>query len=329
MSGDRLPSNQDTVVAAGRRVLGIESEALAVLAQTLNGDFYRAVEIIDQAPGRVVVTGMGKSGHVGRKIAATLASTGRPAFFVHPAEASHGDLGMVTPDDVVLALSNSGEVPELRDIIGYARRFGIPLIGVTSGAESALATASDVALILPPVVEACSIGLAPTTSTTLMIALGDALAVAVMEVRHFTISDYKVFHPGGQLGKRLLKVADLMHTEASLPVVKPDAPMAEVIVVMTSKSLGCAGVVDASGGLLGVITDGDLRRHMQDNLLERSACDVMTKAPRTVSPDLLAAEALRLMNTNLPGPISSVFVVEDAKVVGVLHVHDCLRSGVA
>ncbi len=341
MSGDRQSARQDapvklspsintdTVLASGRRVLGIESDALAVLAKALNGDFCRAVEIIDRAPGRVVVTGMGKSGHVGRKIAATLASTGRPAFFVHPAEASHGDLGMVTADDVVLALSNSGEVPELRDIISYARRFGIPLIGMTSGAKSSLASASDVALILPPVSEACAIGLAPTTSTTMMIALGDALAVAVMELRNFTASDYKVFHPGGQLGRRLLKVVDLMHTGDSLPVVGPDAPMTEVIVVMTAKSLGCAGVVDGDGTLLGVITDGDLRRHMQDNLLANKARDVMTRDPRTVGPDLLAAEALRVMNTNRPGPISSVFVVDGNTVVGVLHVHDCLRSGVA
>ena len=318
--------DQDKIIAAGRRVLADEAAALTVMRDALDGGFVRAVTLMSQVKGRVIVTGMGKSGHVGRKIAATLASTGCPAFFVHPGEASHGDLGMITTDDVVLALSNSGETAELVDIVSFTRRFGIPLIGMTRRAESLLAVQSDVGLILPPVDEAGAMGLAPTTSTTMMLALGDALAVTLLEMRNFSASDFKVFHPGGHLGQRLLKVGDLMHQGESLPLVDPETPVSEVILIITQKSLGCAGVISPDGTLAGIITDGDLRRHLQGNFLQLQAQQVMTTGPKTVSPDLLAAEALHIMNTKA---ITSLFVVDKNKPVGVLHVHDCLRSGVA
>jgi len=319
------PDAQAADIASARRVLTTEAEALVALAASLGADFALAIEILAKAPGRVVVTGMGKSGHIARKIAATLASTGRPALFVHPAEASHGDLGMITADDVVVALSNSGETPELGDIVAYSRRFAIPLVAMTSVAASTLAASADVALILPPVTEACPVVQAPTTSTTLMLALGDALAVALLERNHFSADDFKVFHPGGQLGRQLLRVADLMHAGDQLPLVGADATMAEAILVMTAKSLGCAGVVAADGALAGIITDGDLRRHMQGDLMAMPAALVMTRNPKTVRPGLLAAEAVNIMNAKA---ITSLFVVEDRAPVGVLHVHDCLRAGV-
>lgn len=312
-------------VAAGRRVLDAEARALDALAASLGSAFAAAIAALADAHGRVVVSGMGKSGHVGRKIAATLASTGTPAFFVHPGEASHGDLGMITKGDAVVALSNSGETPELSDIVAYTRRFTIPLVGITSKPGSSLAQAADVALILPPIPEACPMGLAPTTSTTMMLALGDALAVALLERKGFTAADFRVFHPGGQLGQRLLKVADIMHGGDTLPLVGPDSAMAEVILVMTAKSLGCAGVVGADGRLAGIITDGDLRRHMRSDLLGLKAREVLTGAPKTVPPNMLAAEALRIINEKA---ITSLFVVEDGRPVGVLHVHDLLRAGV-
>jgi arabinose-5-phosphate isomerase len=312
-------------IASARRVLKAEAAALDALADSLGDAFVAAVAALGAASGRVVVSGMGKSGHVGRKIAATLASTGTPAFFVHPGEASHGDLGMIMPGDAVVALSNSGETPELGDIVAYSRRFEIPLVAMTSRAGSSLAQAADVALILPQVAEACPMGLAPTTSTTLMLALGDALAVALLERKNFTAADFRVFHPGGKLGQRLMKAADLMHGGEAVPLVAPTAPMAEVLLVMTAKRMGCAGVVE-EGRLIGIVTDGDLRRHMQDGLLAKQAGEIMTSAPKTVPPTMLAAEALRIMNSKA---ITALFVVDDGRPVGVLHVHDLLRSGVA
>jgi len=326
MSAEQNDTDRGKIIAAGRRVLADEADALSLMRQSLDDSFVQAALLMERAQGRVVVTGMGKSGHVARKIAATLASTGCPAFFVHPGEASHGDLGMVTTGDVVLALSNSGETVELIDIVTYSRRFGIPLICMTRQSESLLASQSDVALILPQLDEAGSMGLAPTTSTTMMLALGDALAVALLERRNFTASDFKVFHPGGQLGRRLLKVSDLMHKGASLPLVEPDSSISDVIVIITQKSLGCAGVVNPDGTLAGIITDGDLRRHLRGDFMGLKAQTVMTTGPKTVSPDMLAAEALHIMNTKA---ITSVFVVDHERPVGVLHVHDCLRSGVA
>ncbi len=329
-----LPSFSPAAIGGGidsaQRVLRAEAQALEALAQSLEnglGDsFRRALAVMEAVSGRVVVSGMGKSGHVGRKIAATLASTGCPAFYVHPGEASHGDLGMIARQDAVLALSNSGETPELADIIAYARRFEIPLIAMTGRAGSTLAQAADVPLVLPVLPEACPMGLAPTTSTTMMLALGDALAVALLERKEFTAADFQVFHPGGKLGRRLMRVRDLMHGGDGLPVTGPDASMADVLLTMTAKSLGCAGVVDKDGRLLGIITDGDLRRHMQNSLLGMSAAQVMTRTPKTVAPSLLAADALHIMNS---AAITSLFVVEDGRPLGVLHIHDLLRAGVA
>lgn len=315
-------------LASAQRTLRAEADALHALAVSLNDGFSRAVDLLAVADGgRVVVTGMGKSGHVGRKIAATMASTGTPSFYVHPGEASHGDLGMVTGRDAVLALSNSGETPELTDIIDYTRRFGLPLVAITSGAGSTLAQVADVALLLPPVGEACPLGLAPTTSTTLTLALGDALAVALLERNDFHASDFQVFHPGGKLGKRLLKVADLMHGGDALPLVTRTRPMGEVLIEITAKSFGCVGVIDAEGRLAGVVTDGDLRRHLDSRLLERTAAEVMTATPLTTRPNALAAEALRIMNAR---KITSLFVVDDlSRPVGIVHLHDCLRAGIA
>ena len=315
-------------LAAARRVLAAESEALGVLSDRLGAQFSKALDLLTRGEGgRVIVTGMGKSGHIGRKIAATLASTGTPAMYVHPAEASHGDLGMVTKHDALLALSNSGETVELTDIVTYSRRYGIPLVAITSRTESSLAEAADLALILPDVGEACPMGLAPTTSTTMMLALGDALAVALLERKGFSSADFQIYHPGGKLGRQLMKVADLMHEGDAVPLVEPDRPMSEVLLVMTQKAFGCVGVVDLSGELLGIITDGDLRRHMEGGLLRRQAAEVMTRGPLTIRPGILAAEALHVMNGK---KITSLFVLgEDKKPVGILHLHDCLRAGVA
>ncbi|WP_144183804.1 KpsF/GutQ family sugar-phosphate isomerase [Elioraea rosea] len=313
-------------LAAGRAVLETEAGALVALAARLDGAFVRALDLLAAATGRVVVTGMGKSGHVARKIAATLASTGTPALFVHPAEASHGDLGMITASDAVLALSNSGETPELADLIDYARRFAIPLVGVTGRAGSALAEHADVALILAEAPEACPMGLAPTTSTTQMLALGDALAVALLARKGFTAADFRLFHPGGRLGRRLLRVRDLMHAGAEVPLAPEETPMHQAILRMTAGRFGCLGLVGEDGRLSGIITDGDLRRAMAPDLLGRNAASVMTPRPRTISPDALAAEAMRLMNE---ARITALFVTEGETPVGIVHVHDLLRAGVA
>ena len=312
-----------------RAVLGTEAAGLRALAAGLDGNFSRAVDFLARASGRVVVSGMGKSGHVAHKIAATLASTGTPALFVHPAEASHGDLGMIVPGDAVLALSNSGETTELADIVAHARRFGLPLVGITARADSALAAAADVALILPAAMEACPMGLAPTTSTTMQMALGDALAVALLTRRDFTATDFRQFHPGGQLGARLKRVRDLMHAGDAMPLAGPDTAMDRALLTMTEKRFGCLGVVDAGGKLTGIVTDGDLRRHMGPDLLGRRAGEIMTSAPRTIGPEALAAEALHAMNAR-DRPITILFVVDEAGVpVGVLHLHDLLRAGAA
>ncbi len=315
----------DQTVESGRRVLRVEAEGLEALARTLGSPFCEAVDILERLRGRVVVTGMGKSGHVARKIAATLASMGTPALFVHPAEASHGDLGMIVEGDVLLALSNSGETPELADLVAFAKRFGISIIAVTASAGSALAKAAEVALLLPGAAEACPMGLAPTTSTTMMMALGDALSVALLERKGFSRDDFHVLHPGGKLGRRLLKVADLMHGGDELPLVDAAMPMADALIVMTAKSFGCIGIVDDAGMLLGVVTDGDLRRKMSPDLLSRRAGDIMTGSPKTIRPEALASEAVLLMNARA---ITNLFVVRDGAAVGILHIHDCLRAGV-
>jgi len=319
------PSKNATTddVAAGRRVLEHAKAGLQALSDGLGADFVAAVGIFSAVTGRVVVSGVGKSGHVGRKIAATLASTGTPAFFVHAGEASHGDLGMVAKGDAILAISNSGEVVELHDIIAYAKRFDIPLVAITSKPSSTLAQAASVTLLLPPVSEACTITSAPTTSTTMTLALGDALAVALLERRGFTADDYRVFHPGGQLGRKLLKVRELMHAGDEVPLVSPTTPMSDVVLVMTKKTFGVAGVVDAGGDLIGIVTDGDLRRRLTD-IFKLTAGEVMTKDPKTTPPSAFAAEAMRRMNE---WKITSVFVVDDGKPVGILRMHDILRAG--
>ena len=314
-------------LACARRVLRLEAEGLEALARSLDEGFTEALDLLDGRTGRVVVTGIGKSGHVARKIAATLSSTGTPALFVHPAEASHGDLGMIEPEgDAVIALSNSGETAELADLVAYAKRFHIPLIAITGRADSALAQAADVALVLPASDEASPMGLAPTTSTTVMLALGDAIAVALLERKGFSPDRFHVLHPGGRLGKMLLKVADLMHRGEEVPLVGGDTAMADALLVMTNKRFGCVAIVDGDGILQGVITDGDLRRHMSPGLLDLRAAEVMTRAPRTIGADALASEAVGLMNSNA---ITNLFVVEDGRPVGILHIHDCLRAGVA
>lgn len=311
-------------VSVGRRVLEAEARALLQLSESLGTTFAAVVDLVAALKGRVVVTGVGKSGHVGRKIAATLASTGTPALFVHANEASHGDLGMIGQDDAVLALSKSGEARELADVIAYAKRFAIPLVAMTGDASSALGRAADHILVLPDAPEATDEGLnAPTTSTTLQVALGDALAVALLERRGFSPSDFRVLHPGGKLGAALRTVRELMHTDEALPVTTLAAPMTEALLIMTQKRFGAVGVTGEDGRLVGVITDGDLRRHI-DGLTRHAAKEVMSCNPKTITPDALAADALRLME----GRITVLFVVEDGRPVGIVHVHDLLRSGV-
>ncbi len=312
-------------LSLGRQVLRLEAEGLEALATSLDDAFVRALELMERMTDRIIVTGMGKSGHVACKIAATLASTGTPAMFVHPAEASHGDLGMITSDDVVVALSNSGETTELADLINYTRRFRIPLIGITGRGDSTLAKESDVALVLPSTPEACPMGLAPTTSTTVMLGLGDALAVALLERKGFTADDFHQLHPGGKLGRLLLRVSSLMHSGDELPLIGPDTTMSEALIRMTAKRFGCVGVVDSENHLAGVLTDGDLRRHMSANLLNLSAGEVMTVDPKTIRPDALAVEAISTMNEL---GITNLFVVDNKRPVGIIHVHDCLRAGV-
>ncbi|MFP5508636.1 MAG: KpsF/GutQ family sugar-phosphate isomerase [Paracoccaceae bacterium] len=309
-----------------RRVIRTEADGLMQMADGLGNEFAQAVELMLGVRGRVIVSGMGKSGHVARKIAATLASTGTPAQFVHPAEASHGDLGMLTPDDVLLMLSNSGETPELADMIAYSRRFGIPMIGVASRAESTLLKQSDVAITLPRAEEACGTGVVPTTSTTMTLALGDALAVALMEHRQFQPEDFRNFHPGGKLGAQLSRVRDLMHVGEALPLVAGTTAMGETLLEISRKGFGVVGVTDAQGLLTGIITDGDLRRHM-DGLLSLTADAVMTRNPRTIAPDALAESAVGVMNDR---KITCLFVIDPnapGRAMGLLHIHDCLRVG--
>lgn len=307
------------------RVLSLEAEGIRALSDSLDGNFVEALDILSAVTGRVIVSGMGKSGHVARKIAATLASTGTPAYFVHPGEASHGDMGMITQDDAVIALSNSGNTQELNDLVEYSKRFSISLIAITARANSMISELADVALILPPVPEGCPLGLAPTTSTTMQLALGDAIAVALLERRGFSTKDFRIFHPGGQIGSSLQRVADLMHKGGEIPVVPEDIGMGDAVLAMTTKHFGCVGLIDADGKLKGVITDGDIRRHMGDSLLTLRAADVMTTDPQTIRDSALAAEALALMNDRA---ITSLFVLEDGRPIGILHIHDCLRAGI-
>ncbi len=316
----------ERVIDSAKRVLTLESEAIDTLASDLDQRFVRAVEVLGKVTGRVIVTGMGKSGHVARKMAATFASTGTPALFVHPGEASHGDLGMVARKDAVIALSNSGKTSELNDIVAFTRRFQIPLIAVTARPESQLAERADICLQLAAAPEACPLGLAPTTSTTMMLALGDALAVALLEQRGFSEEDFQVFHPGGALGARLLRVSDLMHAADRLPLCRQETTMGEAILIMSKKQFGCIGIVDAEGRLVGIITDGDLRRHLGPHVLEMTAENLMTPSPKTVASRALAVEALQLMDEH---KITILFVVEDGRPSGLIQLYDCLRAGVA
>ena len=311
-----------------RQVIALEAQALELLKSAIDERFDAAVAKIIETSGRVIVTGIGKSGHIAHKIAATLASTGTPAQFVHPAEASHGDLGMITPNDLVLAISNSGEAPELANLIAFTRRFGIPLIGMTSRPESALATQSDMVLQLPCVEEACGTGVVPTSSTIVTLAMGDAVAVALMQHREFTAERFRDFHPGGKLGAQLSRVTDLMHRGSDLPLVGRSTAMSDALIVISEKGFGVAGVVDDDGVLVGIITDGDLRRHMSADLLSLTASDVMTTSPKTIGPDALAQEAVRVMNTDQP-KVMCLFVIDEdqSAPLGLIHIHDCLRAG--
>jgi arabinose-5-phosphate isomerase len=323
-------SSRSPHVNSALRTLGAEGSGIAALAAAIDdglGDpFVAAVELMRGARGRIIVTGMGKSGHVGRKIAATLASTGTPAFFVHPGDASHGDLGMITSDDVIMALSWSGETEELKDLIDYSHRFDIRIVAITAEAESTLGTAADVVLALPQAQEACPHNLAPTTSSLMQLALGDALAIALLESRGFTAIDFRVFHPRGRLGAMLKFVRDVMHGGAALPLAARGTPMSDAIVAMSAKGFGCIGITGDSGELVGVITDGDLRRHMRPDLLKAMVDDVMTARPKTVRPDQLASEALQILNDL---KITALLVVDAGKPVGIVHVHDLLRAGIA
>lgn len=319
-----------TPLTSALATVEVETRGLAALGVALEGElgaaFERAVETILAAGGRLIVTGMGKSGHICRKIAATLASTGTPAYFVHPAEAGHGDLGMIAADDVVLAASWSGESTELAAILAYAGRFRVPLIAITSNAGSTLGRAADVVLELPKVEEACPHGLAPTTSTVLQLAIGDALSIALLEGRGFTAQDFRVFHPGGKLGASLRLARDVMHRGEAVPLVASGTTMRDALVTMTGKSFGCVGVIDGDGLLVGIVTDGDLRRHLSDHLLTCSVDEIMTVGPKTIRPDTLLARAMEILSSR---SITALFVLDEGRPVGIVHMHDLLRAGVA
>jgi len=329
VAAPRANAQAQGFLASAKRTLVKEREGLdtmlAALDDGLGQSFVAAMEILRKATGRVILSGVGKSGHIARKIAATLASTGTPAMFVHATEASHGDLGTITPNDVIIVLSNSGETVELKDIIAYSRRFAVPLIAITADNTSTVARTADVALSIPKAPEACPIGLAPTTSTTMQLALGDALAISLLEDKGFTASDFQRFHPGGRLGAALAHVRDFMHAGDKLPLAPAAMEMSRALIIMTEKSFGCLGVVDEAGRLAGIITDGDLRRKMGDGLLAQTTGEVMTRDPKVVAPDTLAQSALEMINS---AKITSLFVVEAGLPVGIVHVHDLLRLGV-
>lgn len=319
------------ILASAKAAIATETDGMAALLAALDGTLgaavIKAVDLMYKARGRIIVTGMGKSGHIARKIAATLASTGTPASYVHPAEASHGDLGMITPQDVVIMLSNSGESAELNDILNYATRFSVPLVAITANATSTMGRASDIVLALPKAKEACPNGLAPTTSTLLQLALGDALAMALLELKGFTANDFRSFHPGGKLGARIKHAQDLMHVGKELPLVGRGTDLTEAIAIMTEKTFGCVGVVDQHGKLTGLVTDGDLRRNMGKNFSNLIVDDIMTHNPKTISGDLLSGEVIELINDKR---ITTVFIVDEAgKPEGLIHIHDLLKAGVS
>ncbi|OPZ77259.1 MAG: Arabinose 5-phosphate isomerase KdsD [Alphaproteobacteria bacterium ADurb.Bin438] len=314
------------IINRAKEVIDAEIKGIIELKEKLNDDFINIVNGIYECKGRLIVTGIGKSAHIARKIAATLSSIGTPSFFIHPAEASHGDLGMITKDDVILALSNSGESTELNDIISFAKRFGISLYAFVNNKESTLGKNANITFEIPKAKEACPLGLAPTTSTTINLVLGDALGLCLLDMKHFSKEQYRNIHPGGKLGKKLLKVSDIMTKSEGLPLVFIDTPMDETIIIMTRKNIGAVGVIDKEGNLIGIITDGDLKRHMTNDILNKKVGDIMTANPRTLGKDILASDAVNFLNTN---KITNAFVVEDFKPVGFLHIHDCLKAGIA
>src|SRR5579871_6831289 len=323
-------ADADAAVQSALRTLEAGGSGIAAIATALRGElgsaFAQVVDLICNAKGRVIVTGLGKSGHVARKIAATLASTGTPAFFVHAAEAGHGDLGMITADDVILALSWSGEQPEMKNLVNYSARFAIPMIAVTSNAESSLGAAARIVLELPKAREACPHNLAPTTSTLMLAAIGDALAIALLESRGFTAREFAKFHPGGKLGAMLKHTSDLMYTGEAVPLKPLGTAMSEALVEMTAKGFGCVAIVDAKGVVAGIITDGDLRRNMRPDLMSAVVDDIMTKNPKVIDRNSLASEALELLYSM---KITTLIVTEKGKPVGILHLHELLRAGVA
>lgn len=326
--GEEIKVSENKDIEVAKQTIDREVEALKSMENELDDTLTSAVDILQKTKGRVIVTGMGKSGHIGRKIAATLASTGTPAFFLHPGEASHGDLGMITADDSVVAISNSGESKELSDILVYCRRFAVPLIAITKNPESSLAKNSDLVLKLPSNREACPLGLAPMSSTTATLVMGDILAADLMVRKGFTEADFRLRHPGGKLGAILRHVSDIMHTGDEMPLIKDTAIMQDALMTMSEKMLGCVGIVDEQGNLSGIITDGDLRRWMSPDLITEKVSKVMTKNPKTISPDALIAEAVNVMNNTGRG-ITNLFVVKDKKPIGVIHIHDCLKAGVS
>ncbi len=320
--------DENTDIEVAKQTIEREIEALKVMENELDGTLSQVLDVLENTKGRVIITGMGKSGHIARKISATMASTGTPSFFLHPGEASHGDLGMITAEDSVIAISNSGESKELSDILVYCRRFGVPLIAITKNAESSLGKNSDYVLKLPANREACPLGLAPMSSTTATLVMGDILSADLMVRRGFTEADFKLRHPGGKLGSVLRHVSDIMHTGDEMPIIRDNAIMQEALMTMSAKMLGCVGIVNDAGELVGMITDGDLRRWMSPELISEKVSKVMTKNPRTIGPDILIAEAVNIMNNTGRG-ITNLFVLQDKKPVGVIHIHDCLKAGVS
>lgn len=327
MALDMQQSQMDLDRISANKTIESEIETISRLKDSVKAEnLTKALDFMQNSKGRIIITGMGKSGHIGRKIAASLASTGTPSFFVHPAEASHGDLGMITEDDVVIAISNSGESRELIDILNYCKRFGIKLIAITKNSESSLGKAGDVVLELPNNGEACPLGLAPTSSTTATLVLGDILTIGMIERKGFSKEDFNDRHPGGKLGSILKRVSDLMHVGQEMPILDENANMQAVLLEMTSKRLGCVGFVNQAGDLTGILTDGDLRRCLSAKILEEKAVDLMTRNPKTISPNAMTAEALKIMHDK---KITNLFVLENKKPVGVIHIHDLLNNGVA
>ncbi|MBQ7127190.1 KpsF/GutQ family sugar-phosphate isomerase [bacterium] len=323
--GKEVAIQEDLDINCAIQTINNEITTIEKLRDSLNKTYTQALDAMQNAKGRIIITGMGKSGHIGKKIAASLASTGTPSFFVHPAEASHGDLGMITEDDVVIAISNSGESKELVDILNYCKRFGIKLIAITKNPNSSLGKAGDIILQLPNNGEACPLGLAPTSSTTATLVLGDILTAGLIQRKGFTKADFNQRHPGGKLGSILQRVSDLMHTDMSMPILNENSDMQRVLLEMTSKRLGCVGFVNEEGELTGMLTDGDLRRCLSAQILEEKAINIMTKNPKTINKDILASEAIKIMHEK---KITNIFVVEDKKPIGVIHIHDLLNQGV-